>query len=1241
MMTEDEFRTAFGTLAGTPGHFPWQWKLYQRFVANDIPLSCNLPTGLGKTSVIHVWLLALAANRELPRRLVYVVNRRTVVDQTTNEVENLRKRLPDVPPVANALWELCSTRPEKLDAEKARPLAISTLRGQFADNREWSADPARPAVICGTVDMIGSRLLFSGYGCGFKTRPLHAGFLGQDALIVHDEAHLEPAFQKLLLAIEKEQKRCKDFAPLKVMELTATSRAGQTDTFTLSDEDYKNGTVQKRVNATKKLHLHENKDEKKLADEIAELALKYKDSGRAVLVFVRKVDDVAKVVAKLRGQQVQQLTGTLRGLERDRMADPRKPDGCPIFARFLPKPKEDAPESERWKVEPKAGTVYLVCTSAGEVGVNISADHLVCDLSTFESMAQRFGRVNRFGERSDTEIHVAYPNEFDDADDSDVRLKRTLGLLELLNGNASPSALTALRAKAAEEGTYTALTSDAVRALRDYVNAHRDEDARLCGFVASPVTLPTSDILFDAWALTSAARPLVKSELPGRPPVEPYLRGVEDEKKRETQVAWRAEVSLFKKTGVTEKQIGELLDEFPLRPHELLRDATYRVQDELAALAEAHGNMPVWVIDPDDTVHVCKLEELAEENNKGYAVNLSARVVVLSPAVGGLTTTGTLNGKEKHDVTREYDVAGRVPPASGVPLVRLLVSLTEGERNYRLVSDAPVPPLPANFSFTLDGKNERERLREAFLEPFPAMRAAHRIDLGDADEPTDGPVAYLVLKPEATRKKSPYPAAWPSLVGHREGVKSAAEVICAGLNLPPERAYIATAASLAAGWHDLGKDRAVWQRGAGNTPGYVPVAKTLHGRPPENLNHFRHELASMVDVSCDPDYRATFDEQSEDCQELLLHLIATHHGRGRPHFPAQEADDPERPDAAARALVTATPQRFARLQRKYGRWGLAYLESLLRAADALDSKRIEETPISPRVAGKWRDKPSSFVTPTPAALPTPSISVKVDPTNPGQFFACCGLLELADRLWPGAEGWFADGKFHVACVGDLPALLQALATASYELVEHLENGLAVKPIIAPLRLTFSSGLVLTLNGWMTIGVSKVGPDKGNVAALPNPPWNFWSGQQNPQRIWGPVRDSMAALLPTLNSAQREKLFEQRQFLTGRFGFDPGPAWNALDVGFSPNEQGIRVESSPAVELLAAVGLQRFRPLMGENRDSFTYATWGTPLAPEVARGAACGMIRFDPSTLYRGRVVSRGQYGALGYSTILTGSSDE
>jgi CRISPR-associated endonuclease/helicase Cas3 len=110
-------------------------------------------------------------------------------------------------------------------------------------------------------------------------------------LLVHDEAHLEPAFQELIVAIQNEQRRCKEFEKFHVMELTATSR-GKSDVFTLSGNDFAQTEVEKRIGAEKAVQLHVNKDEKKLADEIAELALQHKDSGRAVLLFVRKIDDV-------------------------------------------------------------------------------------------------------------------------------------------------------------------------------------------------------------------------------------------------------------------------------------------------------------------------------------------------------------------------------------------------------------------------------------------------------------------------------------------------------------------------------------------------------------------------------------------------------------------------------------------------------------------------------------------------------------------------------------------------------------------------------------------------------------------------------------------------------------------------------------------------------------------------------------------------------------------------------------
>lgn len=268
------------------------------------------------------------------------------------------------------------------------------------------------------------------------------------------------------------------------------------------------------------------------------------------------------------------------------------------------------------------------------------------------------------------------------------------------------------------------------------------------------------------------------------------------------------------------------------------------------------------------------------------------------------------------------------------------------------------------------------------------------------------------------------------------------------------------------------------------------------------------------------------------------------------------------------------------------------------------------------------------------------IRINVDPTNSGQFFACCGLLELADRLWPGAEGWFAKGEFCVSCEGDLPTLLSILVMDPPTAIERLEcNGLEVQPIIAPLAFTFDGGstTAITLDAWTRIAVLK-----GVPQVISNSPWNFWSGQQTSLRIWSGLRSELAAQLRRLTPDDFESLFTKRLFQKGRFGFDPGPAWNTLDVGFSPNEQGMEVESSPAVEMLAAVGLQRFRPVMSDSRESFDYFTWHSPYSPSVAAAAMAGAMREACDVRYRGSIVSRGQYAALGFSyPIRQGDSDE
>lgn len=63
----NDFEKAFHALTGRVP-FPWQTALYNQLVSEDggdFPSACNLPTGLGKTLVIAVWLVALSVDWNL------------------------------------------------------------------------------------------------------------------------------------------------------------------------------------------------------------------------------------------------------------------------------------------------------------------------------------------------------------------------------------------------------------------------------------------------------------------------------------------------------------------------------------------------------------------------------------------------------------------------------------------------------------------------------------------------------------------------------------------------------------------------------------------------------------------------------------------------------------------------------------------------------------------------------------------------------------------------------------------------------------------------------------------------------------------------------------------------------------------------------------------------------------------------------------------------------------------------
>lgn len=889
------------TMIGGNDPFPWQEKLFHEFINMDFRPSCPVPTGLGKTSIISIWLLALAHHAHngslngFPRRLAYVVNRRTVVDQATEEAKKIRDALVSKPELQEIVAAL-----ESLHSQiAAEPLAISTLRGQFADNAEWRNDPARPAVVVGTVDMIGSRLLFSGYGCGFKSRPLHAGFLGQDTLLVHDEAHLEPAFQGLATAITAEQLRRHDLSPMRVMELTATTRTeanGEAPLFT--DDDRKHDGVRKRIEARKGIVCHPIGDKEKMADKVVKLALakKYKESGQAILIFLREVKEVKDVAVLLPADQVVTLTGTLRGWERDALA---REDA--IFARFM----------RGSNAVPQTGTVYLVCTSAGEVGVNISADHLVCDLTPFDSMMQRFGRVNRFGD-GDACIDIVH-RKFDQLADIPRAEEPSSDATNAPTKSEHPTGTTATE-KTKKKGkvltpfdracglTHLLLQSlpkrgDQCHDASPAALASIPAAERQAAFTPPPVILPATDILFDAWSLTT-----IRQKLPGRPPVADWLHGVTDWEPPATYVAWREEVELIIPALKDSCPPDELLEDYPLKPHELLRDQAKRVFDELEKIACRKPEKPVWFITPDGEIEVYSLAELVARNKQGKPVmNLADCTVLLPPSAGGLKK-GMLDGNAAAEGGR-YDIADEWLDENMIP------------RRCRLWGDK---------------------------DPSPGMRLVRTITISlvesdeesadDAEAPGCRNWHWYVRPRSADDDGSRTARVEQSLESHCQTAEAFARrlVVRLGLGITETSAVV-----LAARRHDYGKDRLIWQRSIGNReyPERV-LAKSGKGMRPLDLTGYRHEFGALLDIASDGEFRAL----SPEAQDLALHLIAAHHGRARPHFPAHEAFDHDWSKEATSAVAREVPRRFGRLQRRYGRWGLAYLESLVRAADIMASQ---------------------------------------------------------------------------------------------------------------------------------------------------------------------------------------------------------------------------------------------------------------------------------------------------------------
>jgi CRISPR-associated protein Csx14 len=214
--------------------------------------------------------------------------------------------------------------------------------------------------------------------------------------------------------------------------------------------------------------------------------------------------------------------------------------------------------------------------------------------------------------------------------------------------------------------------------------------------------------------------------------------------------------------------------------------------------------------------------------------------------------------------------------------------------------------------------------------------------------------------------------------------------------------------------------------------------------------------------------------------------------------------------------------------------------------------------------------------------------ISLDPLNPGQFFACCGLFETIVHEEDNALARFeldaSRPRAAVFCVEtrvELQGVLARLRAASAEFPDK-----KVEAAIRPATISYN-GSRIELDWWLDPFREKAGNLK------------CWAGQVTTENLF-------SELLPMLDEAsQGAHLFERWLMTKAKFGVDPRSAWNALDFGFSPNEHGADAATFPAVEVLAAIGLQSFRPKLDRrNGISYSsYALWQEPLPAAVARMA--------------------------------------
>lgn len=923
------------------------------------------PTGAGKTTFIECFLFALAeqlerGGRSLPLRLYWVVDRRAVVDQVFEHARGLVDRLATADAGTAAARVAASLRraAEGDDDAGQPPLEVRLWRGGTSRGIE-RVPLAAPCVICSTVDQVGSRLLFRGYGTAPGSRAIDAALVGTDSLIVLDEAHLSQPFADTVGRIRKVQGRAhrQGVRMARLMQVSATpaERTVAMRRFELSPDELTEEPLVQRLQACKRVRL---KQVSNVPRGLARAAKDLCEEAQVVGVIANTVADARAVHAELStGADAVLMIGPSRPLDRSRVLTGIPERGTPERAA-------------------REGPLFVVGTQTLEVGVDLDFDALVSACAPFPSLVQRFGRLDRAGE-------VTKDDEF---------------------------ARGAIIASRTSDPVY----GDAVQKTWAWLQS-RTEDGELdmgpeaiadhwASDPPGPPPQPRAPIL-GPWHIEALIQ-TSRDPMP-TPEIGFFLHGEDGARDADVAIAWRSDLTI------------ENLDEWQGRvrarpPHagELLSLPVVKVKQ--------------WLQRRADDLDFSDIESTAEEPRKGAGTAVSAEpvtfgrvnppgadgewgvetgvsysdicsgdVLVVPCSVGGcdefgwvpgsrahVSDLGDLNPKRPRVLLGPATALGRLPESLRARVEEVIADLAAEDTNARAAYDT----LKAEMRKWLSGVaiGDRGRHDEAGggdqaagstdTNWYPEVREAIDKSLCARGRviplPSENP-RHLVLEPRTLRR-----ASGPERQPYEKHVERVVELAAAYARSQQLKEEVERTILLAARYHDLGKHDPRFQawlnRGAAPPAGEVLAKSDVPPNDPRSESYRvaagwprrkRHEMTSAVMVKeavsagafngCDPD--------------LLVHLVAVHHGQLRPFLPMRvrrnqarrgqlvTADDADTSPVTVTATIEGSEvsvgsdqeldfsehaERFAELNERYGPWGLASLEATLVLADRLASAEV-------------------------------------------------------------------------------------------------------------------------------------------------------------------------------------------------------------------------------------------------------------------------------------------------------------